>query len=195
MGRIGFGGRARQTVTMTPLADIIERISAIREASLVLVGIGGHGASGKSTLAQLIAEHVPNTQVVATDSFWNGSEFELGRLRTDVVDELLTGQTATYDDWDWATKQLRPGRRVTPDGVVIIEGVCALHRMFRDDLAVRIWIDAPYEVRLARGVERDGESSRDTWVSVWMPNELAYVQRDDPITCAHVIVDGTSPFG
>jgi uridine kinase len=79
--------------------------------------------------------------------------------------------------------------------VVIIEGVCALHQMFRDDLAVRIWIDAPVDVRLARGVERDGEASRDTWVDVWMPNEVAYVRRDDPISCAHVIVDGTSPHG
>jgi uridine kinase len=181
---------------MSPLAEIIERVSvARRDTSLVLVGIGGHGASGKSTLARLIAEHVPNTQVVATDSFWNGSQFELDRLRADVVDVLLAGQTATYDEWDWAAKQLRPGRGVTPDGVVIIEGVCALHQMFRDDLAVRVWIDTPYDVRLARGVERDGETSRDTWMQVWMPNEAAYVRRDDPITCAHVIVDGTSPYG
>jgi uridine kinase len=181
---------------MTPLADIRERISsAQRDISLVLVGIGGHGASGKTTLARLIAEHFPNTQVVATDSFWNGSQFELDRLRTDVVDVLLAGETATYDEWDWATKQLRPGRRVTPDGIVIIEGVCALHQMFRNDLAVRIWIDTPYDIRLARGVERDGESSRDTWVRVWMPNEDAYVRRDDPIACAHLILDGTSPYG
>ena len=53
----------------------------------------------------------------------------------------------------------------------------------------------PYDVRLARGVERDGEESRDTWVDVWMPNEAAYVERDDPISCAQFIVDGTRPYG
>ncbi|HYN32322.1 MAG TPA: hypothetical protein VES40_06840 [Ilumatobacteraceae bacterium] len=181
---------------MTPLADIVERISSARnQASLVFVGIGGHGASGKSTLASRIADELADIQIVATDSFWNGSQFELDRLRTEVVDVLLAGETATYDEWDWATKQLRPGRTVAPDGVVIIEGVCALHQMFRNDLAVRIWIDTPYMVRLARGVERDGEASRETWVRVWIPNEAAYVRRDDPITCAHVIVDGTSPYG
>ncbi len=181
---------------MTPLAEIVERISSARDqASLVFVGIGGHGASGKSTLAGRLAAEIPDTQIVATDSFWSGTQFDLERLRTDVVDILLTGEAAQYDEWDWAAKERRPGRRVEPAGVVIIEGVCALHQMFRDDLAVRIWIDAPYEVRLARGVERDGESSRDTWVNVWMPNEVAYVRRDDPINCAHVIDDGTSPFG
>jgi uridine kinase len=181
---------------VTPLADIVERIiSAGASASLVFVGIGGHGASGKSTLAKRIAEEVDDTLIVATDSFWNGSEFELDRLRTEVVDVLLAGEVAHYDEWDWASKELRPGRSVVPAGVVIIEGVCALHQMFRNDLAVRIWIDTPSDVRLARGIERDGEGSRSTWVDVWMPNEAAYVRRDDPVTCAHVIVDGTSPYG
>ena len=89
---------------------------------------------------------------------------------------------------------LRPGRSVDPTGVVVVEGVCALHSMFRDDMAVRVWIDAPYEVRLERGVARDGEASRSTWVDVWMPNEAAYVERDDPVSCAHLVVDGTAPY-
>lgn len=178
---------------------MVELIDTARTArpgrELVLVGIGGHGGSGKSTLAARLAEVVADVQVVATDSFWNGSGFDLDRLRTDVVDVVLAGRTAHHDEWDWHEKQLRPGRTVAPSGVVIIEGVCALHRMFRDDLDVRIWIDAPYDIRLERGVARDGESSRSTWVDVWMPNEAAYVERDDPVGCAHLVVDGTAPFG
>jgi uridine kinase len=181
---------------VTPLADIVERISSAQSrASLVFVGIGGHGASGKSTLARRVAEEIADAQIVATDAFWNGSQFDLDRLRVDVVDVLLADEVAHYDEWDWASKQLRPGRSVAPTGVVIIEGVCALHQMFRNDLAVRVWIDAPHEVRLTRGVERDGEASRDTWVNVWMPNERAYVDHDDPIGCAQLIVDGTQPYG
>jgi uridine kinase len=181
---------------VTPLADIVERIRSARsQAPLVFVGIGGHGASGKSTLARCIAEEIADAQIVATDSFWNGTQFDLDRLRADVVDVLLAHEVAHFDEWDWASRQLRPGRTVVPAGLVIIEGVCALHQMFRNDLAVRIWIDAPAEVRLARGVERDGEASRDTWVDVWMPNEVAYVRRDDPISCADLIVDGTQPYG
>jgi hypothetical protein len=49
-------------------------------------------------------------------------------------------------------------------------------------------------VRLERGVARDGEASRVTWETVWMPNELAYIERDEPIGCAHVVVDGTQPL-
>ena len=180
---------------MSLLGEIGERIQHARAATpLVLVGIGGHGGSGKSTLAAHIAEVLDDVQVVATDSFWNGAGFDLDRLRTDVVDVLLAGEVATYDEWDWHAQVLRPGRTVEPTGVVIVEGVCALHQMFRDDLAVRIWIDAPYDVRLQRGIARDGEASRTTWVDVWMPNEAAYVERDDPVGCAHLVVDGTAPY-
>ena len=60
-------------------------------------------------------------------------------------------------------REPRPGglRTILPEGLVVVEGVCALHRMFRDAYDVRVWVEAPYDVRLARGVERDGEAARD----------------------------------
>jgi hypothetical protein len=51
-------------------------------------------------------------------------------------------------------------------------------------------VEAPYEVRLARGVARDGEAARVTWVDIWMPSEDRYVERDDPVACAHLVLDG-----
>jgi uridine kinase len=181
---------------VTPIEQICHLIADARpDRPFVLVGIGGHGGAGKSTLAARLAEVVPRAQLVATDSFWNGTGFELDRLRRDVVDVLLTGRPAQPAEWDWHAKAHRTGRTITPSGVVVIEGVCALHQMFRPDLDVRIWVDAPYEVRLERGIARDGEDSRSTWTDVWMPNEDAYIERDDPVSCAQLVVDGTRPFG
>ena len=186
---------------LTPLQALVTRIrsahsahSAHSAAEFVLVGIGGHGGAGKTTLAKRLAAELVDCQVVATDAFWDGAGFDLNRLRTDVLDPLLNGESVAFDEWDWATKQPRPGRTLRPEGVVVVEGVCALHQMFRDDMTVRIWVDAPYDVRLARGIARDGEASRATWVDVWMPNEEAYVRRDEPISCAHMIIDGTLPL-
>ena len=81
-------------------------------------------------------------------------------------------------------------RTVEPQGLVVVEGVCALHRMFRDAYDVRVWVEAPYETRLARGLARDGEAARATWVERWMPMEDRYVERDDPVACADLVVDG-----
>jgi uridine kinase len=159
--------------------------------SLVMVGIGGFGASGKTTFAGLVSKSHPKAQIVATDEFFDGESFDLDRLRTDVVDVLRTRKPATYRPWNWATGTTGDERLIKPRGLVVIEGVCALHEMFRDQYAVRIWIDTPADIRLERAIARDGESSREQWLTVWMPNEAAYADRDQPVACAHAIVDGT----
>ena len=176
---------------MMVLAMIEEALDQNRKRPFVTVGIGGQGGAGKSTLARSIAEARLDVQIVATDSFWDGAQFDLPRLRNQVLDVLLMGQSAVYDEWDWHAKQCNQARRVEPTGVVIIEGVCALHTMFRDDLDVRIWVDAPPAIRLERGVARDGEAMRATWTQVWMPSEDAYVARDNPVAVAQFVVNGS----
>jgi uridine kinase len=166
---------------------VLDLIAAARpRRAFTFVGIGGRGGAGKTTLAG----QVPDAQIVSTDEFWDGEGFDLERLRLEVFDPLVRGRAARYASWDWAEKRPHGERTVAPEGVVVVEGVCALHRMFRDDYDVRVWVDAPYEVRLARGVGRDGEEARATWVERWMPGEDRYVERDDPVSCAHVVVDG-----
>jgi uridine kinase len=167
----------------------LARIDAVRPArGFTFVGIGGRGGAGKSTLAGMVA----GAQVVSTDEFWDGEGFDLTRLRAEVFEPLLAGAEARYAAWDWAARRPAGERIVSPAGIVVVEGVCALHRMFRDAYDVRVWVEAPYEVRLARGLARDGEDARATWVERWMPMEDRYVARDDPLSCADVVVDGTS---
>jgi uridine kinase len=168
-----------------PVLDLIAAAGPAR--AFTLVGIGGRGGAGKSTLAAMI----PHARVVSTDEFWDGEEFELSRLRSEVFEPLLAGREARYSAWDWAGHRQGGTRVVDPSGVIVVEGVCALHRMFRDDYDVRVWVEAPYETRLARGIARDGEAARATWVERWMPSEDRYVERDDPVACADLVVDGS----
>jgi uridine kinase len=167
---------------------VLERIESLRsEAAFVLVGIGGHGGAGKTTLAR----QVDGAQVVATDEFWNGESFDLERVLTEVVRPLAAGEVARYRAFSWRDQALEDGERVVrPEGVVVVEGVCALHTMFRDAYDLRVWVEAPRDVRLARGIARDGEASRATWEDVWMPREDAYVARDNPRAAADLVVDG-----
>ncbi len=172
-----------------PVLDLIAGARPAR--AFTFVGIGGRGGAGKSTLAA----RIDGAQVVSTDAFWDGEGFDLSRLRAEVFEPLLSGRGARYAAWDWDAGRPGGARDVEPRGVVVVEGVCALHRSFRDDYDVRVWVEAPYETRLARGVARDGEAARATWVERWMPGEDRYVERDDPIACADIVVDGGGPLG
>jgi uridine kinase len=166
---------------------VLRLIAAARPAhDFTFVGIGGRGGAGKSTLAA----RIPGAELIGTDEFWDGEGFDLDRLRAEVFEPLLAGDDARFASWDWEGRRPAGERTIRPEGVVVIEGVCALHRMFRHDYDVRVWVDAPYETRLERGVARDGESARATWVEHWMPMEDRYVERDDPVACAHIVVDG-----
>ena len=131
---------------------------------------------------------VPGAQIVSTDEFWNGEAFDLDRLEREVVAPLVGGEAATFASYDWAAGEARGSRTVEATGVVIVEGVCALHRKLRDAYAVRVWVEASYDVRLARAIARDGEAARSMWVDVWMPSEDRYVERDDPVSCADLVV-------
>jgi uridine kinase len=173
-----------------PVVDRVAALTSARSAgrAFVLVGIGGHGAAGKTTLARSI----PGAQVVGTDEFWDGADFELSRLRAEVLEPVLRGEPAEYRAFSWELQEPSATPRIVrPDGVIVVEGVCALHVLFREAYDLRIWVDAPRELRLARGVARDGEGARELWEQRWMPSEDRYVERDDPISAAHMIVDGS----
>ena len=175
------------------VGPVLDRVAALTEArpagrAFVLVGIGGRGASGKTTLARSIQ----GAQVVGTDEFWDGTGFELSRLRAEVLDPVMRGEPAEYRAFSWELR--RPAakpRVVRPQGVIVVEGVCALHVLFREAYDLRIWVDAPRELRLARGIARDGEGARRVWEEQWMPGEDRYVERDDPVSAAHMVVDGS----
>jgi uridine kinase len=158
--------------------------AAQQNDTIVLVGIGGHGCAGKTTLARMI----PGAQCVATDEFWTGDGFDIERIAAEVVAPLCRGVEARFGSYNWAARRAQGSRTIEPSGIVIIEGVCALHRTLRAAYAVRVWVDAPAEVRLARAVARDGEAARATWVERWMPSEDRYVERDDPASCAHLVI-------
>jgi uridine kinase len=105
-----------------------------------------------------------------------------------LVEPLTRGVVAQFSSYDWTAHTPRGIRSVEPNGVVVIEGVCALHRTLRDAFAVRVWVDAPADVRLARAVARDGETARVQWIERWMPSEKHYVERDQPVGSAHLVI-------
>lgn len=166
-----------------PLLDLI--VAARRGDRCVLVGIGGHGGAGKTTLARMI----PDARIVSTDEFWTGESFDIDRLAHEVVTPVSRGEIASFASYDWSAQEQRGFRTIEPSGIVVVEGVCALHRTLRGAYAVRVWVDAPYDVRLARGIARDGEAARGAWVDLWMPSEERYVAHDDPVSCAHLVIE------
>jgi uridine kinase len=196
------GGERRNRVRKTGVvdrrlrafADLADDIRTGRE-SVRIVGIDGCGGAGKSTLATRLARALEGVPVVHTDDFASHdvpTEW-WPRMLSEVIEPLLRGEPASYVPYDWVNR--RPADdtiTIQPRDVVVIEGVGATRAAWRDRLALRIWVDCPRDLRLARGIARDGEELRDFWLE-WMRAEDHYIARERPYAHADVIVDGATP--
>lgn len=172
-----------------------------------LVGIDGRGGSGKSTLARELASRLADATVVEFDDFYRpaaeragraargdselGGDFDWRRLRGQVLEPFLAGGPGRFQRYDWVSDELAEWHDVPAGGVVIVEGNYVTRPELRASYDLRIWVEAPYEVRLSRGLARDGEEARARWVEEWMPEEDRYVAASRPAEHADVLVDGS----
>jgi uridine kinase len=160
---------------------------------VVLVGIDGAGGSGKSTLAKKLASVLDNSTILHLDDFadWNdGSNFQLSTFAERTLTPLVAGITSKHQRYDWSTGSLGEWFEIPSSGIAIIEGVTALRPDLRDYWHVSAWVDCPRDLRLERGVARDGEAIRSKWVDEWMPGEDEYFERERPWDYAGFIFDG-----
>jgi uridine kinase len=168
-----------------------------------LIGVDGPGGSGKTHLSRLLCHAFAEAEVVTTDSFYTESlqqadiqreyhSFDLGRLEICVLARLKDGENARYQEYDWSGRSLGCWRDVGSTGVTIVEGVYALQSELRDYYDATIWVETPRDIRLERGVKRDGESSLSQWVKDWMPLEDEYINdpAENPSANADVVVSG-----
>jgi uridine kinase len=174
-----------------------------------LLALDGRGGSGKSTLARALQAADPAALIVQLDDFFKpsrerppeigrakpiGGDYDIARLRAQVIDPLLRGESGRYARYDWPTNALAEWHTLVPGTLVIIEGIYALLPELRRDYTFRVWVDCPYDIRLMRGLARDGESARARWVEDWMPSEDRYVEVCHPQQAADRLVDGSGRF-
>jgi uridine kinase len=140
-----------------------------------LVGIGGGSGSGKTAVARALAGALgpERTAVLAHDAYYRDRPdllpAERARLNYDVPEALdgdlfldhlaalRRGERIRPPRYSFAT-HARDGldEPIEPREVVLVEGILLLHQpAVRDALDLRIFLDAPEEVRLARRLARD----------------------------------------
>lgn len=164
-----------------------------RPRATVLVGIDGHGGSGKSTFAARLQAHAADVTIVHIDDFGHLEGYpnpDWPRVREQVLDPLREDRPTRYQRRDWVSGELAEWHPVSAGGIVVVEGVGALRREIQALFDFRIWVEAPRALCLIRGVARDGEAMRAQWEE-WLTTEDAYLDAHQPIQSADLLVDGS----
>jgi uridine kinase len=176
----------------------------LQDQPRLLIGIDGCGGSGKTQLASELLDALHDAQVVHMDDFHLpsakrfsmadpklvGWQFDWKRLEREVLAPLESGQQARYQRYDWPTDDLAEWHEFQSSGAVIIEGIFALRKELSGYYDLRLWVDCPRDVRLQRGLMRDGEAARSQWENDWMKEEDRYVAEHLPHRRAHRIISG-----
>jgi uridine kinase len=152
--------------------------------SSILIGIGGGTASGKTSLAKNISKSFNQDQVciIEMDSYYH----DVGHMPQDMLHhhnfdhpdsydfelmikqlkELLNGGTVNVPIYDYKTHtRTDKTRKIKGHKIVILEGILALvNDELRNLMDIKVYVQAPDDIRFIRRLKRDIEK-RDRTVS------------------------------
>lgn len=171
--------------------------AAPRLGPVRLVAVDGPAGSGKTTLAEAVARGLvvrgPDTAVLHLDDLyegWTGLEGSLWpRLAAQVLEPLRRGRPGRYQRYDWHAGAFDGWVDLPVPQVLVLDGCGSARRAADPFVVLRVWVEAPPDVRLARGLERDGEVERAHWER-WMHDEAAHFGRESTRQRADLRLDG-----
>jgi hypothetical protein len=180
--------------TLAALADEI-RAAPARLGGVRLVCVDGPAGSGKTTFAaRLAAALAPGAVVVHLEDLYAGWALTgaVARLSAGVLRPLREGRPGAHHRYDWPAGRFAPEPVAVPvPRVLVVEGCGSAPRALDPWATLRVWIDAPAELRVARGLARDGAELAVEWQR-WLITEAAAFAREDTRARCDVAVDGAA---
>ncbi|MDI6911976.1 4-amino-4-deoxy-L-arabinose transferase [Nocardioides sp.] len=157
-----------------------------------LICIDGPAGSGKTTLAAAVTARAPEARAVHLDDLydgWDGLPRLTDQLGT-LLEPLAREETGHYRRYDWDAGRFAERVQVAPGPLLVLEGVGSGAATYAHLVTALAWVEAPADVRLRRGLARDGESLRARWLR-WQADEAALFARERTRDRADLRVDTT----
>jgi len=186
--------RVRDSAAVRTVLDVVAALPGRG-----LVALEGHSGVGKSTVALAVAS-LSGAVVVEGDDFYStrlptlspaerraltaadlaAEVIDWRRLREEALEPLLAGRDATYRPYDWEADD---GRLDSPlvvrsAPVLLLDGVYSARPELADLVDAEVFLEAPWETRLRRLVERDEADA--VWDALWAAAEEHYFSRVRP---------------
>lgn len=174
-----------------------------KKLPLIFIGIDGCGGVGKTTLSKQLSEKLQHVTVVHMDEFdlpykdriivpihqkAFGADTDYKRLLRQVMYPLKKLQSSRYQRYSWDNDRMEEWIDLWPQGIIVVEGVYAIRSELSPLYDLRVWLECPTDIRLERGLKRDGEVARDRWITDWLPMEERYLTLDNPMQRADIIL-------
>ena len=180
-------------------ADLASRVMRAppRLGGVRLVAVDGPAGSGKTTFAARLATALREREVQVvefhTDDVldgWTDLHAYWPRLDEWVLQPLGRGEAGRFRAYNWLEQRFEDAWRPVPvPEVLLVEGVASARAAAAPWVSLTVFVVADRDLRLARGLARDGEALRPQWLR-WMADEDAHYDADTTAQRADVLVDG-----
>lgn len=184
-------------------------MNPLNEAVIIVIGIGGGSASGKSSLAQAFETELERScALLSQDDYYLPTEQPAGTnfdhpdcidwsLFTDHVRELAAGRSVLAPSYDFSMHARGAPIAHRPASLLLIEGLHVLTRPeMRAMFHLGLFVEAPADLRIIRRIRRDVaergrtlESVLDQYERQVRPMHTAFVEPSR--RHADLLVDGT----
>lgn len=186
------------------MKNITEKIEQLKKTKrLVLIGIDGPCASGKTMLAAELAEKT-GAQIIHADDFFlpfemktperlaqAGGNIHYERFAEEVACGIKSGKPFEYGVYRCSEGRISEKKTVIPEGVIIVEGSYSMHPEMQISYDLTVFAEAPIELRLERILERNGAEKLEVFKSKWIPMEDKYFEEFDIKGKCDIVVNCT----
>jgi len=152
----------------------------------IIIAIDGGSASGKSSLAALLAR-LYECNVLHMDDFFlqmhqrtperfaePGGNVDYERFRAEVLEPLAARKPFSYRPFSCKTMSLAPPVDVTPGQLTIVEGAYSMHPSLSGFYDYSVFLKTSEETQAQRILLRNGPQMQKRFLSEWIPMEQLY---------------------
>ncbi|RWZ61603.1 ATP-binding protein [Labedella populi] len=167
-------------------ADVFQRSEAV-------VLIDGPSGAGKSTFASRLVGDWPGPVepiLVRMDDVypgWGGLDAASVQVFRHLLVPRSHGEPGRWRRYDWVGARPAEWHVVATGRPLVVEGCGSLSRAAAPLADLRVWIDAPAEVRKDRALARDAGGFDEHW-DMWSSQVARFERREDPRSLADVVI-------
>jgi uridine kinase len=185
--------QAQSAAVEDAAAALLAAAPRLRHARLI--SVDGPAGSGKTTFAaalhsQLAGRGLDVTTLHMDDLYdgWTGLEPALEqRVLDQLLHPLAAGRPARWQQYDWYAGRFDRWHDLVPADVLVLEGCGSGAASYAPYISHLVWLEAGRELRIRRGLERDGEDVLADWLA-WIDREDAHFAANRTRSRADLVV-------
>ncbi len=171
----------------TKLQPVIMAIQhQMEQKPVVILGIDGCAASGKSTAAALLAD-LFDAEIIHMDDFFlplnlrteerflkPGGNVHYERFEDEVMGHLIKKESCSFLRFDCSHMDYSDKIKIELKPLIIIEGAYCLHPAVTDGYDIKVFCQVPAKVQENRILLRNGAEGLVNFKERWIPLENQY---------------------